>query len=339
MFAAPALLFVFYLAAWLRIGPEPQPGPLVPRYEPPQGMSPAATRYVAIGTTDGRSFAAVIAQLAVRGCLRVEPTEGKYKLSRLMSDRATEAVLASEEKRALSLLFEDGPTIVLSPALDQRNTAQNARYVFHIHEELVKQMGGKYFTRHSGIIALGVLATFASALLLAATAGGRDALDAIFFTVWILFCGLIVGLMIELSFAPAWKSAWHAGLGWVKLLPGTAAILVFVGAIAFLLRQLATRVSPSFALTLVALLSINLGWGPQLKRKSALGRHVSDQIAGFRQFLQQVEQERLDRLNPAKEAPQELDPRLAFAIALDVKEAWGDHLAQAFFASTVVMED
>jgi hypothetical protein len=32
-------------------------------------------------------------------------------------------------------------------------------------------------------------------------------------------------------------------------------------------------------------------------------------------------------------------PRMHLLFALEVKEAWGDHLAQTFFASTVVEED
>ena len=96
--AAPGLLFLYYLIAWFWIGPEPKPGAFVARYEPPDGLSPAAARFIASGTTDGRSFAAVIAQLAVRGCLRVESGNGKYKLSRLMSDRATESVAGARGK-------------------------------------------------------------------------------------------------------------------------------------------------------------------------------------------------------------------------------------------------
>jgi len=149
----------------------------------------------------------------------------------------------------------------------------------------------------------------------------------------------MLGLVIELSFASAWKAAVRAGMGWAKLLPGTAAIAVFFAAIVFLLRQLASGVSLAFALMLVAFLLINLGWGPLLKRKSPLGRQVSDQLAGFRQFLQKVEQDRLNRLSLAEQAQQELDRFLPFAIALEVKEAWGDHLAQTFFAATVVAEE
>jgi Predicted membrane protein (DUF2207) len=339
MLGAPALLFLFYLIAWISIGPEPKPGTMVARYEPPEDLSPAAARYIASGTTDGRSFAAVIAQLAIRGCIRVELVNEKYKLSRLMSDRTTEAALAPEELRVLGLLFEDGPAIELTPAMDQHNTAQNGRYVFHIHEELTKELGNKYFTRHSGIIALGVLGTLLFVLPIAATARGRDAFGAVFLTFWVMFCGLIIGMMIEVSFASAWKTAVRGGTGWTKPLPGTAAIAVFVGAIALLLTKLAAGVSLSYSIMVIAFLLINLGWGPQLKRKTPLGRQASDQIAGFRQFLQKVDQDQLNRLNPAANGPQDLDRFLPYAIALEVKEAWGDHLSQTFIASTVFVEN
>jgi hypothetical protein len=337
--AAPGLLFLYYLIAWFWIGPEPKPGVFVARYEPPEGLSPAAVRYIASGATDGRSFAAVIAQLAVRRCIRVESMSGKYNLSRLMSDPATESTLAPEEKRILSQLFDDGPVIELSGAMDQRNAAQNGRYVFDIHTELTKNLGGKYFTRHSGFIALGVLSTFACAMVLAITAHGRDTSAAFFFTLWVLFCGLIIGMMIELSLASAWKAAVKTRRGWTRLLPATAAIAIFAGAIGLLLKNLASGVSLSFSLMLVAFLLINLGWGPRLKRKSVLGRQVSDQIAGFRQFLEKVDQDKLNRLNPEADAPQDLVRFLPYAIALEVKEAWGDQLSQTFFATSVVAEE
>lgn len=336
---APALLFLYYLIAWFWIGPDQKPGVVMARYEPPEGISPAAARYIASGITDGRSFAAVIAQLAVHGCLRVAAENGKYKLSRQMSDPAAEASLAPEEKFVLALLFEDGPEIVLTGAMDEGNAARNGRYVFHIHDELADRLGKKYFTRHLGIIALGGLITFVSALALAVTARGRDTSAAVFTTLWVLFMGLMMGMMIEFSFADAWKNAVRAGTGWIKLLPGTVAFSIFAVVIVYLLKTVAAGVSLSFSLMLVAFLLINLGWGPRLKRKSPLGRQVSDQIAGFRQFLEKVDQDKLDRLNPAGSTQQDLDRFLPYAIALEVKEAWGDHLSQTFLDSTVIGEN
>jgi len=113
---------------------------------------------------------------------------------------------------------------------------------------------------------------------------------------------------------------------------------VFAGIIAFLLTKLAAGVSPAFAFMLVAFLLTNLGWGPRLKRKSPLGRKTSDQIAGFRQFLLKAEQDRLNRLHALGEASQDMDRFLPYAIALEVKESWGDQLSQTFLASTVIAE-
>jgi hypothetical protein len=342
LFAAPGIIFLYYLIAWFRIGPDPQPSALQARYEAPDGLSPAAIRYIASGTTDGRTFAAVITQLATRGCLRVESVNGKIKLSQLMSDRATQSALAPEESACLNLLFEDGPTIELSPAMDQRETAQNGRYVFHIHEQLTQQLSGKYFTRNPGTIALGIVMTLFFAAVLAGTAKGRDTTGAFMFTFWILFMGLMIGMMIEMSFLSAWKTVIRARSGWIKMLPGTLAVGVFLGAIGLILKKLSDGVSLSYALMLVAFLLINLGWAPFLKRKTQVGREVSDQIAGFRQFLQKVEQDRLNRLGGSlagsSDESGKLDALLPYAIALEVKETWGDQLAQAFLATTVFAE-
>ena len=336
LLAAPGLLFLFYLVAWFRIGPEPKPGTVVTSYEPPDGLSAAAVRYAVTTGSDGRTFAAVIAALATRGCLRVEPQDGKYKLSRLMSDRAAEAKLAPEEKRVLRMLFEDGAVIELTPAMDERNNAQNTRYVAAIQQELSKRLKGLYFTDHVEVIALAVLATFVAALWLAFTAQGRDASGATFFTTWILLAGLITGLVFEIGFLPACKMATLSGTGWVKLLPGTAALAAFTSVIVYMLLELAKGISITFSTMLAALLLINLIWGPQLKRRTPQGRQILDQIAGFQLFLEKVEKDRLERLNSAGEAPEMLDDNLPYAIALEVREAWGDHLAQTFLIAGVM---
>lgn len=256
-----------------------------------------------------------------------------------MSDASTNDSLAPEEKRVLRILFSDGPEIELSSAMDQRNTGQNSMYVAAIHDALNKQVSGKYLNRHGGVIAVAIFATFALSFILAAATSRRDTFDSLFFTMWILFAGLLIGMLFELSFAPMCRTAVHGGgKGWKTIASGLAPLLIFGAVIAFLLTKLAETASLAFALMLPAMILVNLGWAPFLKRKSALGRKVSDQIAGFRKYLQEVEQDRMDRLNHAQEASANLDRLLPYAIALEVKEDWGDSLAQTFAASTVMVE-
>jgi hypothetical protein len=146
----------------------------------------------------------------------------------------------------------------------------------------------------------------------------------------------MIGLLMVVAFFPACKAAFSARSGWLKLLPGVAAVSVFLAVIVYMLRKLAEGTSPAYAVMIAALLVVNVAWGPQLKRRTAKGRDILDQIAGFRLFLEKVEKDRLERLNSAEEMPLLLDEHLAYAIALEVREAWGDHLAETFFAASVI---
>lgn len=56
-------------------------------------------------------------------------------------------------------------------------------------------------------------------------------------------------------------------------------------------------------------------------------------MLGFRQFLPTVELDRMDRMNNLHMTPALMNDYLAYAIALDLKEAWGDHLSSALFAT------
>jgi hypothetical protein len=333
--AAPLALCLYYFLAWLAIGRSPKPGTIVVRYEPPAGISPAGARYLITTGSDGRTLAAVIAALAARDCLSVEPHDGMYKLTRLAPDPGEQSKLAPEEASALNYLFEDGPVTEISPSMSQENSARNSRYVANIQQDLAQRFGGIYFTRHIGYVTVGVLATFIVAFSLAASAQGRDTGGTFFMTTWILFCALILGAIVETGLLPAWKAVLRGTAGSIKLLPGTAAAGVFVFFFGFLLVKLSQGVSPAFALMVAALALVNLIWAPFLKRMTKEGRATLDALEGFRQFLVSVEQDRLHRLNASSTEPAAELKYLPYAIALEVREAWGDHLAEAFFATTI----
>jgi hypothetical protein len=48
-----------------------------------------------------------------------------------------------------------------------------------------------------------------------------------------------------------------------------------------------------------------------------------------------LEQDRLARINTSGVTPEHIYEYLPFAIALDVREAWGDNIADAFLAAEV----
>ena len=71
----PPLVFVGMFYVWYKRGRDPQLAPLVTRYEPPDGMTPAELGTLVDGKPDMRDLTATIVDLAVRGYLHIKQTE------------------------------------------------------------------------------------------------------------------------------------------------------------------------------------------------------------------------------------------------------------------------
>jgi hypothetical protein len=60
------------------------------------------------------------------------------------------------------------------------------------------------------------------------------------------------------------------------------------------------------------------------------GLIILQQLAGFREFLVRVEQDPLDRMKTPEKRAELMNRFLPYAIALNVREGWGDKMASAF---------
>ena len=96
-----AFLLLYYAFAWLRVGRDPPVGTIIPMFGPPDGMSPAATRYVDRMSFDNGCFTAAIINLGVKGRLRIVEEDGKSTLQK----RGGTAAVAPEEETLMSKLF------------------------------------------------------------------------------------------------------------------------------------------------------------------------------------------------------------------------------------------
>jgi hypothetical protein len=67
-----------------------------------------------------------------------------------------------------------------------------------------------------------------------------------------------------------------------------------------------------------------------MRAPTARGLVMLQQLAGFREFLMRVEQDPLDRINTPEQRAELMNRFLPYAIALNVREGWGDKMASAF---------
>ena len=144
------LLLAFLFWRWWQVGRDPREGPVFPRYEPPQDLGPAATRYVDRMAYDDRCFAAALLGMGARGYLTIWQGGGIYTID-------------GTGKRG-NWLPEEEPLSGLIPPPGASGTTIGGGYVpevkqarEYLSQKLASCYGEKLFSRNSGSLVIGVL--------------------------------------------------------------------------------------------------------------------------------------------------------------------------------------
>jgi len=327
----PCSLVVYYLTCWAVAGWGPHRGTVVAQYQPPEGISPAGARFLRTTGTDGRSVAAAIADMAARKCVSITVQSGGYEVTRLVSDSDAAKALPPEEKDVFSVMFYSGASMTLDPKATGHSTLAD-----HLDRAIRKEFGDKYFSSHYGLVLVGVLGGFFSALVVAATIPSRDRFGTMFLTLWTMLAGNVLGLIFWLSFVSMWKSAMRGLAGWKQPLQGLLVFGLFTGGLVFVAGLMSKESSPAYALMVAAIIFVTVMCAPLLSSYTDIGRKTLDEIEGFRQFLVRVEEDQLARLNTPNATPEFMNQFLPYAVALDVREAWGDRFCDDFQATETV---
>ena len=365
----PALLFVYYFIFWLVFGRDPKVENVSPQYGPPPGVSPGVARYIHTGGSDGTTLAAVASALAAKGMVAIQPAGQKYFLTLLERRKAVmpeEAALVktlfdvylpvepyaasrtavvgvpeveagkpgqmqdtsqSLVENAASGASANSPAAAaqLQPAkqaeIDPTVAGDVKRHIDAIQDTFRKNLNGIYFRRNFIFAGLGVLATFVWGL---ATSIFVEAQSSIFVTFWLLMFTSIAGLAI----GGVWTSrptqpTLNQQIG-RYLVP-----VLFFGLPGALIYFTALENNHGFVLALLLSVVLNSLFFVIMRAPTALGRATQQQLAGFREFLLRVEQDRLDRMNMPAERAELMNRFLPYAIALGVREGWGDTMAAA----------
>jgi uncharacterized membrane protein YgcG len=144
---------------WRRIGRDPPSKGVIPEYEGPKDVSPAAMRYLLRMGYDNECFAAAVLNLAVKGHLRIEEESGllgfgkKYTLRRGSGPGGKP--LTADEQELLKNLFILGDELVL----EQKNHAVIRGAHAHHESALESAYSKGYFRLNGGWNFLGILFT------------------------------------------------------------------------------------------------------------------------------------------------------------------------------------
>ena len=185
-----------------------------------------------------------------------------------------------------------------------------------------RNLQGIYFRQNFRYAGIGMAATLAWALLVAAT---LEASSSMFITFWLFFFTSIAGLVIG---GVSTSKPTHPSIRQRvtrALLP-----LLFFGLPGALIYFAALPEAHGFVLALLLSVLLNSIFFVIMRAPTPRGLVILQQLAGFREFLVRVEQDPLDRVNTPEQRAELMNRFLPYAIALNVREGWGDKMASAF---------
>ena len=186
---AVALLVLFLLVMWWRIGRDPRKGPKFPRYDAPQNMSAAAVRFVDRMGFDTRCLAAAVLGLGARGYLKVHQRDDGF----VVQQTGATVPFLPGDKPLTDALFGTRSQAVLSKTYDPSiATAQS-----ELHSALARHYKGTVFKRNRWPLALAVIAGAGALGFAAALSANPAVLIA-------LACVLLLALFAFFKLMPAY---------------------------------------------------------------------------------------------------------------------------------------
>ena len=334
-YLVPLVLALYYACAWFVLARyRPERGAIVVQYKPPDGISPAEARYLYTLGCDGRTYVACAVELAGRGLVTIEPREdGVYLCSAVepprsgwSTDSTLPAEVREEERCVFYDLFQRSRLALLKPPRQE--------LLNHIESILEMRKSAAYYDYRANFLTVGLAVMSLTAVGMARSKGLLSRMNGEIDLTVAVFLGASLFSAGMASFF--WQHnrravllAWR-GIYYYRTLLLAGALLVIPGFFWLYMHAIA----PRFAEVTVLTLLVNTFAPPFLMGYTSQGSRMMRQLLGFRQFLEATEQDRLDRLSPATEGAKPDFSLLAYAIALDIRESWGDRLGAEAMVET-----
>lgn len=313
-----ALLLLYYLAAWRKVGRDPEAGVIIPLYKPEHGYSPASMRFIFRMGYDNKSFSAAIVNMAVKGYLEIdESPSGEFTLRK--TDKSG-IKLAMGEGAIASTMFGDGDAEIV---LKQTNHAKIGK-ALKVHKRSLKaDYERNYFISNQGYLAPGILLSIVTmAAVIIQLPDAEQAGLAAFMSIWL--SGWSVGVFAMVSgIITNWRGKNRSQAIFLSLF-SVPFIAGEIGGIAVLIAN----VSITYTLTLFCALAINILFYQWLKAPTLAGRRLLDRIEGFKLYLAVAEQDELNFKHPPEKTPELFEQYLPYAIALDVEQQWAERFTE-----------
>ena len=310
--AGVAVLLLYYFYAWHHHGRDPEKGTIFPRFKPPEGLSPAAMRYLMKMGFDNKALGAAVINMAVKGYLSIADNGDEYTL--LKENTGNLITLSPGEKALANRLFKKSSLIELNNSnhktINDAITALKALLKGEYHKA--------YFFTNSGVLVGGFFISLLT-LLGSGLMAASEPMAFLFLCLWLsIWSGAVAALWIGRQYFIA---------------------VVFSMFELFALFALSELTAIWVVLLVLLLISINAIFYLLMKAPTRRGRKMMDAIEGFRMYLETAEQDRLHALHPPEQTPELFEKYLPYALALDVEQEWSEQFSGVLIKAAIGNEN
>lgn len=314
------LVVAYYSVFWNRVGRDPAGGVMVPRWDAPDGISPALVNYIDNKGFSGggwTAFSAGVLDLAVKGYVVLDDLKEKIVLRR--TEKAVPRDLPIGQASILGSIGGKGGSLVIDEA--NGTTVQSVGAGFR--QAIEKEHRGKYYKANTGYVIGGlVLSLLAVGAILAF---GNIEPDMIAILVAPTFFAAVFGVF-AVNFGRAMKRKGTLASKFMAILMvgffGLVAISTLSGIIVGLASELTGSEHWPVLAAVGGIVLANVMFFFLMGAPTPLGRKLMDGIEGLRTYLTLAEKDRMNMAGAPTMSPQHFEKLLPYAVALGVEKPW-----------------
>ncbi|WP_284757430.1 DUF2207 domain-containing protein [Agrobacterium sp. fls2-241-TYG-188a] len=314
------LILIYYYRAWSAVGRDPAKGTIVPRWDAPEGLSPALVNYVDNhGFSEGgwTAFSAAALNLAVKGYVVLEDLKTSLIIRR--TEKPIGDKLQPGEATLIKTVDEPG----MAFEINKKNGSRVVSLGNAFRKSIETEHSGKYYQANAGFTVLGVALSII--VVFAVVVFGNfepEALVAMFVIGIMSFVGTIFALLFGKSFTRGGSLLKRVGMIIVLALVGSMLISGIGGAISVISLEALEALQLPAIMSVAGIIATNLIFLLLMGAPTPLGRKLMDGIEGLRLYLTVAEKDRMNMQGAPQMSPQHFETLLPYAVALGVEKPW-----------------
>ncbi|QEE46806.1 DUF2207 domain-containing protein [Rhizobium sp. WL3] len=319
-FGGLAVIFLYYLRSWLKVGRDPAKGVVVPRWDPPDGISPALVNYIDNTGFSGAGWTALSASaldLAVKGYVELDDLERSITIRR--TAKPVDGKLPAGQAALIAEIPSADDTLVIDKANGKKVQSVGNRF----RQAIEKEHRNKYYRGNAGYTSLGIGLSIAVVAALFIFGDLNEDVYALIFvpTFFSLFFGTFtIGLGRSLRrgrslFSKIITIVALSLIGFVAL--STMGLML----ISMWMNLESTHQFPVL-IAFGGILLVNLLFFFLMGAPTPLGRKLMDGIEGLRIYLTLAEKDRMNMAGAPTMSPSHFEKLLPYAVALGVEKPW-----------------